>query len=118
MTLYLSSLARARRELLENVVQSALDAVSSVCRLEDVELQEVKRIRADFERHEANELSKRDCEICLGAIHRAMYTLGPFELHTLTGHTLREYASVGLIFASVVYGGIYTGLLWTEGNHP
>jgi len=55
-----------------------------------------------------------EAEAALDAIHRTMYKLGPTELHTITGYSLREFASAGLLLADIVYRGVHTDVLWSE----
>jgi hypothetical protein len=76
-----------------------------------------KRLFIEFDDQSIKHLDHLEAKACLEALHIALYGLGPFELHTITGKTLREYASAGLILASKVYGGVYLGTLWTEEDY-
>jgi hypothetical protein len=121
MTINFDHLEDSRRELVVSVVRSALfvvtrhlgeDEVSSIQRQSDW-----KKLFKELDDRSITHLENADAKACLEALHLAMYKLGPFELHTITGKTLREYASAGLILADEVYGGVYLGTLWTEEDY-
>ena len=114
MTLYLSQLTNSRSELLVSVVRAALGERLNVSNPATAEFEELNRLNDLFKSKKVQSLSVEEAKFCFDALHRTLYGLGPFELHTLTGHSLREFASAGLLLADVVYGGVYDGVLWTE----
>ncbi|MFN3545932.1 MAG: hypothetical protein ACK4U0_00440 [Mesorhizobium sp.] len=119
MTLQLSELARARRDLFVSVLRSALGVEAFLHQPKPEAVGELTRLWQAFDTESVEALTKAEAEICFSALHAALYSLGPFELHTLTGHTLREYASAGLILANEIYdGGVYLGVLWPEESYP
>ena len=119
MTLQLSDLTESRRDLFVSVLRSALLFAEDCRQPEHIAADDLTSLSQAFDTGSVKALTKAEAEICFSALHQALYGLGPFELHTLTGHTLREYASAGLILANEIYeGGVYLGVLWTEEGYP
>ncbi len=119
MTLQLADLTESRRDLFVSVLRSALLFTEDCRQPEHIAADDLNRLSQAFDSGSVKVLTKAEAEICFNALHRTLYGLGPFELHTLTGYTLREYASAGLILANEIYeGGVYLGVLWTEESYP
>jgi hypothetical protein len=76
----------------------------------------VGRIHHAIENEVLSTLTGDEAQACLDALHGTQYALGPTELHTVTGYTLREYASAGLL----LFGALempfrtYDLVLWSE----
>jgi hypothetical protein len=123
MTIKLNVIEELRRQLLLSVVRSALFVVTlhygpdAFGRLSTEYQDTWNRLFKEFDHQSIERLDAFEAKACLEALHIALYGLGPFELHTVTGKTLREYASAGLILANEVYGGVYLGTLWTEEDY-
>jgi hypothetical protein len=123
MTVHFDQLTEPRRQLLLSVVRSALFVVTTHFQPGSFRPHSMrhlaiwKRLYKEFDDKSIEQLDAIEAEACLEALHIALYSLGPFELHTVTGKTLREYASAGLMLAHEVHGDVYLGTLWTEEDY-
>jgi hypothetical protein len=116
--LELASLGDSRRELLLGAIRSALDTVLLHYRRDQLDRWSERfpiweSVLSRLKDDSLSTLTRVEAEACLDALHITQYSLGPFELSVITGFTLREYASAGLLLFDQLWP-IYTGTLWTE----
>lgn len=115
----LAGLEVTRRELLLDVLRSALGTVLFHYGREELEDLWGDRapvwnsVYARLKDGSLGTLSRDESEACLDALHITQYSLGPTELQTITGSTLREYASVGLLLFDQLCP-VYKAVLWSE----
>ncbi len=114
-----SELPGPRRDLLVSVVRSALFVAlhhydpATLSQANQRLIPAWRRLYGKIEVNALTSLDKDDSAACLEAVHLTQYGLGPFELHTITGHGIREFASTGfLLFDQQME--VYKGVLWTE----
>jgi hypothetical protein len=116
--LELASLENSRRELLVGVARSALGTVLLHYRRDELDQWSERfliweSVYARLKEGSLRAMSRDEAEACLDALHITQYSLGPTELSTITGFTLREYASVGLLLFDQLWP-VYKAVLWSE----
>jgi hypothetical protein len=115
---YLSFLPERRQALLKGVLRvacwEAWESITDDPTNADLR-REIQKIAAELETGSLEKLDQDKALIGLEALHRAMYYLGPEDLHTRAGYELTEFVSAGQLLASVAFGsGIYIDKLWCE----
>lgn len=118
----IDALAEPRTRLLIGVLRSALGVVLKMYEPNEFDARSRnhipvwERIHHAIEDEALSTLTGDEAQACLDALHAAQYALGPTELHTVTGYTLREYASAGLLLFSALEMPFrtYDLVLWSE----